>query len=101
MKKAKMLLATMPLCLALLVPIYASAQDHDRDEHHDSADHSNKKYYDKQHKDYHTWNADEDKNWQSYQDEHHQKHTDWDHASKRQQQEYWNSRHQQDSNERR
>jgi hypothetical protein len=53
---------------------------------------SNKRYYDKGHKDYHTWDGNEDHAYQRYQTEHRQKRA-YVQLSTRQQRTYWNWRH--------
>jgi len=68
----------------------ALAQDH-----HDDRD-GDHRYYDSGHKDYHQWNADEDRRYHEYLKDKHRKDHDWEHASKREQQEYWSWRHQHD-----
>lgn len=55
--------------------------------------HDNKGYYDAQHKDYHQWNAEEDRRYHEYLKEHHRKDHDWKQASKKEQQDYWNWSH--------
>lgn len=79
-------LSRLILGMSLVMPIAIQAQDHD--DHH-----SNKRYYDKAHKDYHEWNSDEEANYRKWQKETHRKDHEFDHANKREQQEYWNSRH--------
>ena len=53
---------------------------------------NNKRYYDKGHKDYHTWDSNEDRAYERYQTEHHQKHA-FVQLSSHQQTGYWNWRH--------
>jgi len=53
---------------------------------------NNKRYYDKSHKDYHTWDSNEDLAYQRYQTERHQKRA-FVQLSTRQQTVYWNWRH--------
>jgi len=52
----------------------------------------NKRYYDKGHKDYHTWDGNEDRSYQRYQTEHHQRRA-FVQLNTRQQNGYWNWRH--------
>ena len=67
----------------LLAPVVMSAAD--RDDH---------RYYDRDHKDYHAWNNDEERAYRHWlTEERREKYRDWKHASKRQQQEYWRWRH--------
>ena len=65
----------------------APQDDKNRDEHHE-----NKRYYDKAHKDYHTWDANEDRSYQRYQEQHHEKRA-FVELSARQQTVYWGWRH--------
>jgi hypothetical protein len=51
------------------------------------------KVYDKEHKDYHNWDAHENDAWLRFQDENHWKHHDYAKAEKKQQEAYWNWRH--------
>jgi hypothetical protein len=53
---------------------------------------NNKRYYDKGHKDYHTWDSNEDSAYQRYQTEHHEKRT-FVHLNSKEQTNYWNWRH--------
>jgi hypothetical protein len=53
---------------------------------------NNKRYYDKNHKDYHTWDSNEDSAYKRYQTEHHEKRAFGQLGSK-QQTGYWNWRH--------
>ena len=70
----------------------ASPQD-DHDKNHDNKQsENNKRYYDKSHKDYHTWDANEDHSYQRYQTEHHQKRS-FTELNSQQQNAYWSWRH--------
>lgn len=75
------------LSVALLTPVYVIAQDHD--DHHD-ADH---RYYDREHKDYHDWNAREDRAWHMYWEQEHRPYIDWARANEEQREAYWRWRH--------
>lgn len=81
------LFTVLPICVALLTPAVAL---YGQDEHHDDQQH---RYYDKKHKDYHQWNADEDKDWHDYLDQQHRKYMDFDKAGASQQQKFWNWEH--------
>lgn len=83
----KKILTAMAVSMALLTPVCVNAQDHDRDEH------QNKRYYDKRHKDYHEWNANEDRAYHMYWEQRHHAYVDWEHASERQREAYWDWRH--------
>ncbi len=84
------------LTAALAVPVamMAAASPQDRDDRNQENRHSenNKRYYDKGHKDYHTWDGNEDRSYQRYQTEHHQK-RGFAQLSNRQQGTYWSWRH--------
>lgn len=83
----KKILTALSLSISLMAPVYLNAQDHDRDqEHHD-------RYYDKKHKDYHEWNANEDRAYHIYWERRHHAYVDWEHASEAQRQAYWDWRH--------
>jgi hypothetical protein len=55
-------------------------------------------YYDTGHKDYHQWNAKENRRFHEFLKEKHRKDHDWQHTSKREQQDYWQWRHEHESN---
>jgi hypothetical protein len=57
-----------------------------------------KRYYDKSGKDYHTWNANEDHAYRSYLTEQHRDYRDFNKTNKSQQQEYFAWRHQHPDN---
>jgi hypothetical protein len=85
-------LSSLFLTAALAAPVAMMAaaapqDDKNRDEHHE-----NKRYYDKAHKDYHTWDANEDRSYQRYQEQHHEKRA-FVELSARQQTVYWGWRH--------
>ena len=77
----KRILLTLPLGLALLTPAYLVAQDHDH------------RYYDKEHKDWHEWNANEDRAYRRYWEDRHHAYINWERANAGQRQAYWNWRH--------
>lgn len=83
----KKFLLALPLGVALLTPTYLVAQDHDRDDHHD------RRYYDAEHKDYHEWNATEDRAYHRYWEDRHHAYIGWERANDAQRREYWRWRH--------
>src|ERR1700680_396868 len=87
-------LSSLLLTAALAAPVammaVASPQD-DRNQENRHGE-NNKRYYDKSHKDYHTWDGNEDRQYQRYQTEHCQKRA-FVQLSTRQQRGYWNWRH--------
>ncbi len=98
MRRRYSFLSSLLLTAALAAPIAlmaaASPQDRDdRNKNHDNKQsENNKRYYDKKHKDYHTWDNNEDSAYQRYQTEHRQKRA-FAQLSSRQQNNYWNWRH--------
>jgi hypothetical protein len=74
----------------LVLPLTAAADDHD----HNKRDNQSQRYYDSNHKDYHQWNDQEQREYDRYLDENHRKHEDFGRTSKREQQNYWKWRHQ-------
>ncbi len=73
-------LAILALSAAVLVPSAMRAED--------------QRYYDAGHKDYHVWNAQEDRAWTRFLEEKKIAYHDWSKASRRERQEYWDWRHQ-------
>jgi len=49
--------------------------------------------YDRNHKDYHNWDDNENRAWGQYQTEHHRNSHEFSKANKREQGQYWNWRH--------
>ena len=87
-------LSSLLLAAAVATPVAmraaVSPQDDRKEE--DRQGENNKRYYDKGHKDYHTWDANEDRSYQRYQTEHHQRRA-FVQLSTRQQKTYWSWRH--------
>jgi hypothetical protein len=84
------LLLTAALAAPVAMMAAAGPQD-DRKEENRQGENS-KRYYDKGHKDYHTWDSNEDRSYQRYQTEHHQKRA-FIQLNTRQQAVYWSWRH--------
>ncbi len=88
-------LSTLFLTAALAAPVAMMAarsqQDDDR-KHEDRQGEHHKRYYDKAHKDYHTWDNNEDRSYQRYQTEQHQRRA-FVELNTRQQTVYWKWRH--------
>ena len=75
------------LALGLTAPL-VMADDHDNNNKN-----NNRRYYDKSHKDYHQWNANEDKSYSVYLNENHITVHTFQKAKPAEQQQYWNWRH--------
>ena len=58
-----------------------------------AADHADKRYYDKNGHDYHTWNSNEDRAYRSYLGEQHQDYREFKTVKPAQQQQYFTWRH--------
>src|ERR1700716_1123008 len=71
---------------ALMAPIAVKADDHDRDEHH-------RRYYDRDHRDWHEWNEREDRAYRPYWQDQNREYREWNKANRREQKEYWRWRH--------
>jgi hypothetical protein len=54
------------------------------------------RFFDRSHKDYHTWNGDEDRVYRQYLVDHHRKYREFGRTSRVQQQSYWSWRHESD-----
>jgi hypothetical protein len=87
-------LSTLFLTAALAAPVAMMAADSPQDDknHEVKQGENNKRYYDRGHKDYHTWDSNEDLAYQRYQTGHHQKRT-FIQLNSGQQTAYWNWRH--------
>jgi hypothetical protein len=70
------------LGVGLMAPLALSAGDHP------------KRYYDREHRDYHEWNDGEQQSYQRFLSEKRYEHHDWQRARKQEQRDYWQWRHQ-------
>ena len=70
----------------------AAATPQDDKQHEDRKD-NHKRYYDKQHKDYHTWDDNENRAYGQYRSENPKVTLEFSKSSKKQQSDYWNWRH--------
>src|ERR1700732_4197987 len=78
--------------LAAPVAMMAAALPQDDRNQENRQSENNRRYYDRSHKDYHTWDSNEDRSYQRYQTEHHQRRA-FVQLNSRQQSVYWNWRH--------
>ncbi len=94
------------LGVALITPAAVHAQDRpnsqeqrgaenqrDANQHQGSQDRAPYAVYDSKHRQWHEWNADEDKSYHQYLSEKHKQDQDFWKSSPREQQDYWNWRH--------
>jgi len=84
-----LILSAFALSAALIAPVVARADDRN---------HQDKRYYDRQGKDYHTWNNNEDRAYRQYLGEQHRDYRDFHRTNRNQQQQYFNWRHTHDDN---
>jgi hypothetical protein len=75
------------LTAALSAPV-AMVSRAAQDEHHDE-----KRVYDRTHKDYHNWDANEDRYYHQYFTENHREYRDYSKLGRKDQDAYWNWRH--------
>jgi hypothetical protein len=87
-------LASFFLTAALAAPVamMASASPQDNRSQEQRQRENNRRYYDRTHKDYHSWDDNEGRAYQRYQSEHHER-RDFNRLNRRQQTSYWNWRH--------
>jgi hypothetical protein len=87
-------LSSLFLTAALAAPVamMATARPQDDRNQENRQGENNKRYYDKSHKDYHTWDSNEDRAYQRYQTDHHQTRA-FVQLNTQQQTVYWNWRH--------
>ena len=81
----KRFLSALVLSGALLAPTLILADD--------DAHVNNRRYYDKEHKDYHQWNRDEDQTYRQYLHDNHMPYRDFNRLKRNDQDRYWNWRH--------
>jgi hypothetical protein len=80
-----LLLSALVLGTTMMIgPVVARADD---------ANHNEKRYYDRNGKDYHAWNNNEDRAYRSYLQEQHQDYRDFNRMKRPQQQQYFTWRH--------
>jgi hypothetical protein len=92
MLKSHLLMATVLAALSAVPAWAVPAQD--RENHGQRQEEP--RMYDSVHRDYHNWNADEDRRYREYLNEHHQKYREFSRLKKKQQNEYWQWRHDHD-----
>ena len=83
MHRANRYITSLFLTAALAAPVAIMAQE-GRDQH---------RVYDKQHKDYHNWDDNENHAWGQYLSENHKSSHEYSKANKKEQSQYWNYRH--------
>lgn len=95
-------LSSLVLMGALAAPLALQAQD--RDDHRDRNDRNyNQRVYDRQHKDYHRWDDNENRNYQQWyaQNYNGRANRHYNQLSRKDQNAYWNYRHQHGDDDRR
>jgi hypothetical protein len=75
------IVGTIVMSAFLMSPAFLMADDHD------------KRYYDKEHKDYHHWDAREDKAYHVYWEQNHHPYRDWGKINDHDRADYWRWRH--------
>ena len=89
------------LATALASPLAIAQQDDQRregdqrqEQDHDNRNTNNQtRVYDKEHKDYHNWDDNENHAWGQYLTENHKSSHEYSKANKKEQSQYWNYRH--------
>ena len=97
--KGMRILSSMLLMGALAAPLGLQAQDRDD---HDRDDHAkNQRVYDRDHKDYHQWNGNEDHMYRQWYTESHngKEYREYNKLKSKDQNAYWNWRHQHGDND--
>jgi hypothetical protein len=59
----------------------------------DDDDHNRKRYYDRDHKDYHEWNEGEDRAYRHWLETRHHAYVEWGKTKEAEQRAYWSWRH--------
>ena len=81
------------LCAPAAIVTRAASQDEHRQDENRGNEHSNRRVYDREHKDYHNWDANEDRSYRQYYSEQHRDYRDYNKLNRRQQSDYWKWRH--------
>jgi hypothetical protein len=89
------------LAAALASPLAIAQQDDQRregdqrqEQDHDNRNTNNQtRVYDKDHKDYHNWDDNENRAWGQFRTENHKSSQEFSKANKKEQSQYWNWRH--------
>ncbi|HET6841488.1 MAG TPA: hypothetical protein VFK06_07340 [Candidatus Angelobacter sp.] len=97
MQRGYRYISSLFLAAALAAPVVvmaaAAPQENRQEDRRENRDNDNNlRYYDRSHKDYHTWDSNEEHAYQRYQTEHHQKRA-FVQLNTRQQTVYWGWRH--------
>jgi hypothetical protein len=87
MNRAKKYLGSLFLVAALAAPVTIMAAPAPQD------DREHKRVYDKEHKDYHNWDDNENRAWGQFLTENHRESHEYAKSNKKEQSEYWNYRH--------
>lgn len=100
MHRGNKYVASLFITAALLAPMGAMAarpqDDHERHEQEERE----RRVYDPYHKDYHSWNHDEDRVYRQWLETRNRAYVDYDHLKRKEQREYWNWRHEHEEHER-
>ena len=87
MHRANRYITSLFLTVALAAPVAMMAIPVPQEDGHQN------RVYDKQHKDYHNWDDNENKAWGQYLSENHKSSHEYSKANKKEQSQYWNYRH--------
>lgn len=79
---------TLLACLAAPLMTFATPDDHDRDDRG-----RERRYYDREHRDYHAWDAREDAAYRRWRAERHEKYVEYERLKAKEQERYWHWRH--------
>jgi hypothetical protein len=100
MHRGKKYLATLFVSAALMAPLAARAlapqDDHERHEQQEQQ----RRIYDRDHKDYHNWDAREDGAYRHWREERHEAYVDYGQLKRKEQRDYWRWRHEHEEHER-
>ena len=88
-------ISALALSAALMMPLVVRADD----EHHDRD--RERRVYDRDHRDYHVWNDNEERTYRHYLEEQHRDYRDWNRLNRHEQQNYWQWRHEHPDDDRR
>jgi len=96
MQRLHRYLGSLLLGAALIAPVGLQAADKDKDKDHNCP---NNGYYDRDHKDCHGWDDNENRAYQNWEQAQHKTHRDFSKLQAGEQSEYWKWRHEHPDND--
>ena len=101
MKRIYRYIVVLSMSFFLIAPVALQAAAPAQSVRSSSDDRNEKRYYDRDHKDYHAWNTQENEAYRHWLEERHENYRDFAKIRRSEQQEFWNWRHDHPEHDRR